>query len=103
MLKECPHCHRHTLPRWRDSATCSNCGTRVVRANRLLGALLVALPPYITITSISRYWDNPPPPNWLVGTLLTLASVIGVVLAIVVPRYKEVKAKADTPPAHMDR
>lgn len=99
MLKECPHCHQHALSLWRGSATCSNCGTRVVRANRVLGVLLVVLPPYITIMIISNYWDNPPPAKWIVFSLLTLASVTGLVLSIVVPRYKEVTVKADAPPA----
>jgi hypothetical protein len=112
MLAECPHCHKHTISRWRDAwrwngyapLICSNCHTPV-KANQLLRAALTVVPMLITgwVGGPLIAHREPPLPSWVVAGIFAVSWFLGCILGYTISRYKEVKAKVDTPPAHMDR
>ena len=104
MLEECPHCRQRTISRFRDSLRlsfapliCTNCHTPL-RVSNLLRTVLTLLPMAVTMFVVGN-WE-PPPPNWVMGAALSVTGMIGLLIGYKLPPYREVKAKADTPPVH---
>lgn len=110
MLAECPHCHKHTISRWRDfwrwngyaPLICPNCHTPV-RANLLLRYVLTVGPMLITslpFGHVVAHWE-PVPPLWVVLGGFVACYLFGWWVGAWFSRYKEFKVK--TPPLQTHR